>query len=179
MTSRGKKCLNCGKEILGRNKYYCCQKCRAEHIKNKKICVVCGKEFYASPTSGKKTCSKECERLGRINNGKQGPYVKTIALAQGAAQKSPNSGQYETNAVAKSWVIQSPEGKVYKINNLSLWARENETILPSSAKLFAAGIRDIKRSEQGKKKRGSSQYKGWLLLSWSEENESRMEPLQT
>ena len=165
-----KKCLNCGMEILSKNKYYCCQKCRAKYIRNKKTCVICGKEFFAPPTSGKKTCSKKSER---VKNGKSSLYARTMALAQKAAKESPNSGQYETNAVAKSWVIQSPEGKVYKINNLSLWARENEAILPSSAKLFAAGMRDIKRSEQGKKKRGSLQYKGWLLLSWSEENEAR------
>ena len=52
-----KKCLNCGK-VLGRNKLYCSQKCRAEHIKNTRKCVICGKDFYASPSSEKKTVSR-------------------------------------------------------------------------------------------------------------------------
>ena len=173
MSKNIKICLNCGKK-LERNKYYCSHKCRAEYIQNMKTCVICGKKFPASPSSGKLTCSKECERIERANNGKVGASSKSLLLAQEAAEKSPNSGRFETNAIAKSWIIQSPEGKTYEINNLMVWAREHEELLPGTPLQFVGGIRDIKRTFLGKRKRGSFQYKGWTLLSWSEENKARV-----
>ena len=106
------KCLNCGKDT-GRNKYYCCQKCRVEHIRNKKKCEVCGKYFYVSPSSEKKTCSKECAHILKSNDGKFGAAKNNVKLAQIAATTSPNSGSFETNAIAKSWKIQSPNGTIY------------------------------------------------------------------
>ena len=75
MSKNIKICLNCGKK-LERNKYYCSHKCRAEYIQNMKTCVICGKKFPASPSSGKLTCSKECERIERANNGKVGAHKK-------------------------------------------------------------------------------------------------------
>ena len=167
------KCLNCGKDT-GRNKYYCYQKCRVEHIRNKKKCEVCGKYFYVSPSSEKKTCSKECAHILKSNDGKFGAAKNNVKLAQIAAITSPNSGSFETNAIAKSWKIQSPNGTIYDINNLSLWAKEHEDLLPGTVIQFVGGIRDIKRTKQGKKKRGSQQYKGWELLEWSEENKARI-----
>lgn len=167
------KCLNCGKDT-GRNKYYCCQKCRAEYIKNKRKCVVCGREFYVSPSSEKKTCSKECAHILKSEDGRYGASKANVELAQIAAMISPNSGSFETNAIAKSWKIQAPNGEIYNINNLSLWAKEHKELLPGTDKQFVGGIRDIKRTKQGKKKRGSAQYKGWKLLDWSEENKARM-----
>lgn len=167
-----KVCLNCGKK-LDRNKYYCSQKCRAEYIRNMRKCVICGKEFYASPSSGKKTCGKECEKIERMRNGKDGASAINVKIAQEAAVKSPNSGKFETNAVAKSWIVKSPQGEVYEVNNLALWARKHEELLPGEPLKFVNGIRDIKRTLQGKKKRGCYQYKGWTLLSWSEENKAR------
>lgn len=173
MQSKKRICLNCGKE-LGRNKYYCSQKCRAEHIKNMRKCIICGNEFYASPSSGKKTCSKECEKIERATNGKIGASATNLELAHDAAVKSPNSGQFETNAIAKSWVIQSPTGEIFEVNNLNLWAKEHEKLLPGTPLQFAGGIRDIKRTLLGKKKRGNYQYKGWRLLYWCEENNARI-----
>lgn len=166
------KCLNCGKDT-GRNKYYCSQECRVSYIKNMKTCVVCGKKFYASPSSEKKTCSKACEHLERSEIGRTRSSSKRLILAHEAASKSPNSGRFDTNTQAKSWVIRSPEGVVYEIDNLKKWARDNEDILPSSPIRFYGGIIDIKRTFLGKRKRGYSQYKGWVLLSWSEENNAR------
>lgn len=168
-----RKCLNCGGD-LGRNKYYCCQKCRVEYIRNRKKCVVCGRYFYASPSSRKKTCSKECEKAERSISGKTGKSSRNLIAAQKAAIISPNSGKFETNVRAKSWVIQSPDGTVYNINNLILWAREHADILPGTPKQFAFGIRTVKQSLQGKKQRGCYQYKGWKLLDWCDENRARI-----
>lgn len=55
-----------------------------------------------------------------------------------------------------------------------MWAKEHEDLLPGTVTQFVGGIRDIKRTKQGKKKRGSQQYKGWELLEWSEENKARI-----
>lgn len=168
-----RKCLNCGGD-LGRNKYYCCQKCRAEYIRNRKKCVVCGRYFYAPPSSGKKTCSKACEKIERSNSGKTGKSSQNLIAAQKAAIISPNSGRFETNVRAKSWVLQSPDGTIYNVNNLILWACEHADMLPGTPKQFAFGVRTIKQSLQGKKKRGCYQYKGWRLLAWYDENRARI-----
>lgn len=166
------RCLNCGGD-LGRNKFYCSQKCRSEYIKNHKKCVICGKYFYASPSSEKKTCCKKCEQIERSVSGKNGKSAQNLKIAQRAAVLSPNSGRFETNALAKSWVVQSPDGTVYHINNLELWANEHADLIPATPKRFSEGIRNIKRTLLGKKKRGSYQYRGWTLLDWSEENSAR------
>ena len=100
-------------------------------------------------------------------------YAITLAMAHEAAKTNPNTAPVETNWSAKSWVIVSPDGEKYEINNLALWAREHEEILPGSARQFADGIRRIKQSIQGKRKRPAYQYKGWTLESWSEGNLAR------
>ncbi len=165
-------CPNCGKDT-GRNKVYCSQACRAEYLKTKRICIVCGKMFWSPPSSGRLTCSMECEITNRSVNGKTGASSANLEKAQSAAKLSPNSGKFETNAIAKSWKICSPEGTVYDVNNLALWSENHADILPSDPKRFTLGIRDIKRTIQGKKERGSMQYKGWTLLEWSEDNKAR------
>lgn len=79
----------------------------------------------------------------------------------------------ETHINAKSYVIMSPDGKKYEINNLALWCKENADILPSPPELFRAGIYDIKRSQLGNRKNPLSSYKGWTLISFSESNNAR------
>ena len=71
-------------------------------------------------------------------------------------------------------VTQWNEDGTCEANNLMLWAREHEELLPGTPLQFVGGIRDIKRTFLGKRKRGSFQYKGWTLLSWSEENKARV-----
>lgn len=167
------ECKNCGAP-LGRNKMYCSQKCRAEYIKNRRECVVCGKIFWASPSSDLKTCSRECQRINRAKQSTENNrIVCAMQKAREDACKSPNMAPVETNVNAKSWVIKSPSGDVYQICNLELWARVNEDILPSSAKLFADGIRGIKASYKGKRKNPYYHYKGWSLTYFCEENLAR------
>ena len=98
---------------------------------------------------------------------------EALKTAWEKCKTSPNTAPCETNVQAKSWKIKAPDGQIYEINNLALWARENEDILPSDAKHFSAGIINIKRSIQGKKKHGCFQYKGWTLLEYYEENKAR------
>ena len=167
------KCVVCGKD-KGRNKLFCSQECRVKYLRNKRTCVICGREFLAPPSSGKITCSVECERKNRMINWKTNPiYAMTLERAHEAAKTNPNTAPVETNATAKSWVIVSPQGTRYEINNLALWAREHTDILPSTPDLFCDGIRAIKRTQEGKKKRGAHQYRGWTLEKYYDENLSR------
>lgn len=169
-----KICKNCGEEYTGRNKYFCSSKCKAAYMKNFRICPICGARFYAPPSSGVRTCgdsecskkyrSQMCGAISRENMKK--------AIEDG--KNNPNTGGKETCAIAKSWVISSPSGEIYYIDNLKLWSEQHEDLLPGSALHFAQGIRDIKRTIQGKKKRGSNQYKGWHLVEFYEENLSRI-----
>lgn len=167
------KCVVCGKE-KGRNKLYCSVKCRAEAQRNMRKCGICGKEFYSAPSGTERTCSRECSAKLRHFYGMSEQNKEVLKKAHAGYEESPNTGRKDTNANAKSWVIQSPGGDVYRINNLKKWAIDNEDIIsPIKPDLFSSGIRDIKRYLLGKHKSGSAQYKGWRLLEWSEENKAR------
>lgn len=169
-----RRCIACGKILSGRNKLYCNQACRVQYLRNKRTCIICGKEFWASPSSEVVTCSIECERKNRVYKGKKTPeIVQGLQKAHVAAKESQNTGPFETNHSAKSWIIKDPDGKRYEINNLALWARENEKILPGTIRQFCDGIRGIKQSVEGRKKRGAYQYKGWTLETYYEENMAR------
>ena len=173
------KCIVCGKN-KGYNKMFCSQKCRAEYLSHKRKCVICGKYFYAPPSSQKKTCGSECERKNRVEIGKTNPKViESLQKAHSALKKSPNSGSFETNSRAKSWVIVSPDGTKYAINNLALWANEHADIIPSSPDRFADAIRTIKYTQMGKKKKGCFQHKGWTLEAFYDDNLSRRKDIMS
>ena len=158
-------CIICGKSN-GRNKYCCSHKCYSLFRQHFRVCEVCGNPFPCPPSNQVKTCGPECSAKMRAFLPSTHANVKK---AIDAARISPLSGPFETNAVAKTWEIQSPDGEKYHVRNLALWAREHDELLPSSPAQFCQGIRDIKRTYLGKKKRGSSQYKGWILIEWKDE----------
>lgn len=175
-----KTCIVCGKSI-GINKMFCSQKCRKEYLKNKRACIICGKLFWAAPSSGKLTCSIECEKKNRSIVSMENKYiVQGLKKAHEIAKTHPNTAPVETNASAKSWVLVSPDGEKYYVDNLALWARENSDIIPGTERQFCDSIRKIKYTMQGKRKRGNYQYKGWTLEEYFEENHARknMEPIK-
>ncbi len=154
--------------------------------KNKKICVVCGKEFYAPPSSKKITCSKACQRIrarNRQTGAKRSAETKEKIAAAGrkrdvtelcragteAALKSPRSGPFETNVNAIDWHLISPDGKHYHFRSLNNWLRENGKELfgvePDSREFHntRSGLCGAKRAAQGKKY-GSLTYKGWQVI---------------
>ena len=148
-----------------------------------KFCVICSKKFVASPSDRKVTCSKPCqrERARRANTAKGRKWsnkarellsrhgqTQNLKLGTPAALKSPIAGPFETNINAKGWVVVSPEGKEYVFRNLNLWCREHEDILPGTAKTASGAFRMLKRAKLGKTKRAVTQWKGWILKSWSE-----------
>ena len=168
-----KKCLVCGKE-LGRNKYFCSQKCRSNYLRNMKTCVVCGKKFYAAPSSGKITCSTACEKENRKRETRNNPeYMKNLEKAHEAFKTNPNTSG-ETHSNAKSWILLSPTGERFEINNLKLWCRQNEDILPSTPEKFYDGISKVKSTLIGTcKKNKIYHYKGWKIENFFDENKAR------
>ena len=167
------KCLYCGGEVKDKRRKYCSRECYTKAIRGKKICAVCGKVFWSAPSSEVRTCGEKCEKELRRISGISGTSAENLRKAQEASKISHNSGRFPENAIAKSWTIQSPDGTVYRVNNLKLWAEQNAEILPNTPLRFSDGIVSIKRTLKGKKKRGSYQYMGWKLIEWSEENDLR------
>lgn len=164
-----KTCLNCGQPIAGRNKLYCNQQCRAEHLRHTHICPICGKEFYAAPSAEVHTCgAAECESEWRSEHAEAAK--SNLPAAWDGTRKSPNSGRFETNVTAKSWVIADPSGRTYEINNLKLWCDNNADLLPVVPATFYRGIIDVKKTLLGTKKRGSKQYRGWTIVRWNDVN---------
>lgn len=146
-----------------------------------KYCVICGAAFKSSPTEKKITCGPTCstERKRQTHTGltfswseearqRKAAAGMTDNLRRGtlAAQASPIAGPYETNRNALTWVIQSPNGKVYTVRNLTLWLRQHAEMLDGTPKQAMAGFMQIKRCVEGKTKRATTQWKGWRLLQW-------------
>lgn len=147
-----------------------------------KPCVICGKEFYAPPSSKKITCSSDCSTIRKslTHKGKSNIWTEesrkalygarqtnNLKLGTPAAKKSPISGSYETNINALDWVIKSPEGIIYAPRNLRLWIKNNINLFPGSKiDQVRSGFQQIKGSMNGKRKAAVYQYKGWQLIDW-------------
>ncbi|MGN0378510.1 MAG: hypothetical protein ACI4EU_02855 [Butyrivibrio sp.] len=154
--------------------------------KNKKICVICGKEFFSPPSSKTVTCSLACrkERARRSSTGRvysDESRKKISSKAKGrdlsnlqpkaveAAKRSPNSGRFETNINAIDWHLISPEGRHYYFHSLNKWLRENCLELfgcePDSRQYnnVRSGLAGAKRAMMGKKYPCCT-YKGWQVI---------------
>ena len=192
------KCLLCGKEknirassIRKTKSCGCLASYNGAIRRNKKICVICRKEFDCAPSANSVTCSPECraENARRKHTGlrrteetkrkiskSRGSIDKCKeiqAAATEAAKNSQNSGRFETNVHAIDWHLISPEGKHYYFHSLKYWLRENCKELfgfePDSKEFTNAvsGISRAKRSVMGKLPEGqrpSYSYKGWRVI---------------
>ncbi len=157
-----------------------------------KNCLVCGKEFQASPSAKKVTCSKECMKIRRkqVSQGRKIPSTTIAALSSSAKQRgftenlkkgtpaamaSPKSGRFETNVSAKSWILISPSGKRYECRNLMCFIRKNSHLFcidgsnDDEVRRISAGFRTIK-GNMTHNRRGHS-YHGWTLELTSEKEE--------
>lgn len=161
--------------------------------RNYKKCVICGKEFYAPPSSKKITCSKECSAINKsrthigksnqwnpVSRQKLSERGKTSNLQLGtiAAKKSQKSGRFETNINAKDWHLISPEGKHYYFHSLNHWMRDNCVELFSfepDSKAYAnalTGLCGAKRAVLGKNY-NTCTYKGWQVIPTKDDYEVR------
>lgn len=180
---------------------------RAEKLRGKnfgppaatRTCVICGEIFQAPPSSTKVTCSKECSSAhhSRARTGRSHPWgedkkihakeaaAKTGNLKNGtaAALKNPLNQRGPQNRGSKIWHLQDPDGNNVTVVNLLDWARSHAKDYfdmeptDANAQNIASGIRNIKRSMEGKlrRKNGSpytvSTYKGWTLIAWEDRKE--------
>lgn len=195
------ECMLCGKQKpvnaqdLKRGSAVSCgcyQAAERKKNRNKKICVVCGREFDCSPSDKTVTCSAECRSIN-VKNRQIGKNIteetrkKMSASAQGrdmtdlqaagtaAAQVSPKSGRFKTNVNAVDWHLISPEGKHYYFHSLNFWLRENGRELfgcePDSREFHnvRSGLSGAKRAVLGKKYPCCT-YKGWKVIPTDLEN---------
>lgn len=159
--------------------------------RNKKNCVICGKEFACRPSRNVVTCSQNCKLkyLSQNHKGlKHTPETRDKMSksrlanerceemqksATEAAKISPKSGRFETNIHAMDWHLVSPEGDHYYFHSLNFWLRENcENLFgfaPDSKEFYNAisGLGRAKRSVMGKIPKGQRpgySYKGWHVL---------------
>lgn len=164
----------------------CYRKYKGKENRNKKICVVCRKEFESPPSDKTVTCSNKCRkeyakqrRIGKglpedtkkkISNSAQGRDLSDLQpIAVEAAKKSPKSGRFETNVNAIDWHLISPEGKHYYFHSLNLWLRENGLEFfgcnPDSREFnnVRSGIGGAKRAMLGRKYPCCT-YRGWQVI---------------
>lgn len=158
-------------------------------------CVICGAEFDTPPSNNRSTCSPECSSIWRgqrhlglrfrkseAARGKaRAAAAKTGNLTHGtaAALKLPEGQRGPQNRNALIWHLIDPEGNPVTVVNLQDWARQHAKdyfgMEPTDAAAanIASGIRQIKRSMEGKIRRNGkvctvSSYKGWGLRAWEE-----------
>lgn len=114
-------------------------------MKNKKICVICGKEYFCPPSDQVVTCSVECSKIRKMQTHKNHDVsddtkekIRTAAIERGftdnlkkgtaAAMKSEKAGRGEKNVSSKDWILISPEGVRYDVHNLTEFIRKNYTL---------------------------------------------------
>lgn len=159
-------CIVCRNE-KGRNKKFCSLKCESAYLKNRKTCIVCGKTFPDPPTNASVCCSKECSskhRKDMMQGEKQQNNFKKMIAGKELFEKE-HQGEKHVNA--KEWVIQSPEGKIYRCRNLLYFIRSNPELFDGTERQVFDGFSKIKATRQGKRKNPSYTYKGWQLLDWT------------
>ena len=195
-----KVCWLCDCQLCGNNKIAtaqglkrgttkscgCYRSKKGAEARNKKNCVICGKEFECPPSDKTNTCSKECRKenarrrsTGRVFNNsvkqklskkaKGRDMTELQVLAVSAAMISPKSGKFETNINAMDWHIISPGGKHYEFHSLHHWLRENGRELfgcePDSVefKRVCSGLSGAKRAMLGKTANCCT-YKDWRVI---------------
>lgn len=160
-------CVVCGKP-KGRNKKACSMSCYVLLKQNYKTCIICSSVFPSPPSANVKTCSPACSTVNRKRMAEQGVFNSALQRAHKRLPHSPLTGRFDTHMHAKEWVIQSPNGDVYKCRNLLKWCRDHEHLFDGTARQAWDGFTKIKYSAQGKRKRPINQWKGWRLLEWEE-----------
>lgn len=172
MSNEKKYCLVCGKELVGRQQKYCSKKCMGLGKQGYKICVICGKNFKDSKSNQVCCCSRECSKIHRQNLHKSGVYDKALNIMHENLSKKIQEVGKENHWISKHWVISSPDGKVFECDNLLNFIRKHQELFDGTIRQAYDGIQKIKASQEGKRKRPTTQWKGWHLISCTE-NKSR------
>lgn len=164
------KCIVCQQSKVKKNKKFCSYECAWKYKQNYKECAICGRPFKDSVSNPTKNCSNACSKAYRQKLHEQGVYNGSLDKMLTGKKKYWEEHSGEKNINAKHWIIKSPIGEVYEIDNLQHFVRTNLHLFDGATVRQAAdGIRKIKASQLGKTKAKLNSWKGWELLSWKEE----------
>lgn len=189
------RCNACGElttvtaQSLKRGSAKNCGCMKYKRPKNKKICIICGKEFFCPPSAKTVTCSNECSReySRRRMTGRQVPEETRMKISKNqpkkdmtalqemalqAVRQSPKAGRFETNVHAVDWHLISPGGQHYYFHSLQHWLRQHcEEFFGCKADTrefnnVRSGLSGAKRAALGKiiNGRGCCTYKGWQVI---------------
>ena len=170
----------------------CYQAYKGKQSRNKKKCIICGKDFECPPSENTVTCSNECRKKyasirvkgrtvsdatkGKLSAKAKGRDMSELQqIATEAAKNSPKSGRFITNQNALDWHLVSPDGKSYCFHSLSLWLRENGEKFfgckPDSKEFNNAksGLCAAKHAFLGGTYNCST-YKGWQVIPTESDN---------
>lgn len=164
-------CAVCGAELHGRQSKYCSKKCMGAAKQNYKTCPVCGKKFKMNKKNTTVCCSLECSKIHRGQLHKDGVYDQTMRELWGGALKKVEEIGPEKHWGSKHWVIESPDGKVYEVNNLWNFIRTNPELFDGTARQAFDGFAKIKQTMEGNPKRNEKSWKGWKLIRCTENKE--------
>jgi len=129
-----------------------------------------------------KTCSKECAKISytrsrtgqkwtaeaRQRLSKKRGRPPQLLLGTEAAKASPLAGGYETNFRAQWWTLQSPEGIIHHVRNLSLFCRNTAPLYGSTAESMQTAVSAMKSWRRGRSKHKVESWKGWRLIEYEE-----------
>ena len=167
-TKEKRKCPVCGEPMPNRNKYACSKRCAGILRRNQKKCIVCGKKFYAPPSSIKKCCSPQCSTIHRRMLHATEVYAGSTQHMRECAKAYPKCVKGPEHHSAKDWTLQAPDGTVYQCHNLLDFFRTHPDLIDCDPKTAWSGIQVIKRSILGtRKKHPCYQWRGWRLLDFS------------
>lgn len=124
-------CIVCGKVFWTRERQTCSRACisqfrsrlgKENNPRLNRVCLVCGKIFHSEKP--RKTCSRKC--LSKLDSqAKAGEYPTQVLEAR---NNSPILQPNENHCLAKRWILQSPDGKIYKFKNLSHFVRNHKNL---------------------------------------------------
>ena len=159
--------------------------------RNRKRCVVCGKEFEAPPSSKKITCSRECSKAqkqrahtglrwtmseeGRRHMKREGAALErareTALSASAIASTLPEGQKGPQNRTCKVYVLKDPDNVLHLAVGLLPWARENYALFEpessdpcASAQRISSGLRAIISKSPSRINHPVSSYKGWQIV---------------
>ena len=140
-----------------------------------RVCAVCGKEFRASPSSGKLTCSKVCESKRRAGIADPDRLADGRGRMIAAERENP-----ESSHMAKSWIVRDPSGKTYEVTNLKNWVYTSGLFEGEEAAAYTQFVH-IRQTVVGTRtKNPAYSWHGWTLAGFGEGNYiKRQKPAKT
>lgn len=146
-------------------------------------CVICNKEVRAFPSENRKCCSKACLNILKSKTQRGSAHVFSedgrrrliaavttkenlaslrlrCAKATEASRKSPIAGPFETNRMAKSWRLVSPEGELLEFRNMSHFCRQR---FGEDWNKWAKALRNLCAAAQGRGCWNLQEYEGWRV----------------